>query len=102
MDHSTLCFGVGATFEEAFRMFGAADWDFCGENGTDYLWNIADKKGFLTNLEYVLDATSGVKDPETRLKKCMDLWLRHDSYYSDYTLRVVVHNGVTSMAALLE
>lgn len=85
--------------EAALIELGSIDADFSGGNGDDYLWDIAKKRGFETNAEYL--AHYVVNHPKTAPKKgvvdyCSRFtkeWAKRDSYYNTLDIDVVKLNG---------
>lgn len=63
------------------------DEDFNGNNGDEYLWEVA--KGFESNQDYVLD-TLDKSDltGEQLVYMYFDMWLGNDGYYGDYDVIV--------------
>ena len=80
---------------------GNVDADFNGENGDEYLWPIAAKKGFESNAAYLADyvvfhsnANSkkyGVKSYTDRFVK---EWLKRESFYTSIEIDIVKLDGL--------
>lgn len=63
------------------------DEDFNGNNGEEYLWEMA--QGFESNQDYVLDTLEKSDlTGENLIYKYFDMWLGNDGYYSDYDVIV--------------
>ena len=80
----------------ALVFLGHHDADFCGDNGYEYRWDIAEE--FETNSEYALSVAQ--KEPTIigMITKFVDIWMGHDSYYYDYEVSISEMNGIVAIA----
>jgi hypothetical protein len=63
------------------------DCDFNGENGIEYAWEETVKKGFESNLEYLLDKVKDIKDDTECINEFFNTWMENDrNYYHDYNV----------------
>ena len=63
------------------------DEDFNGNNGKEYLWEVAQE--YESNQDYVLDMLEKSDlTGENLIYKYFDMWLGNDGYYSDYDVIV--------------
>ena len=63
------------------------DEDFNGNNGKEYLWEVAQE--YESNQDYVLDILEKSDlTGENLVYKYFDMWLGNDGYYSDYDVIV--------------
>lgn len=61
------------------------DEDFNGNNGEDYLWEVAKEKGFSSNQDYVIDQIRKSDIHGTNIVKTyLEEWLGNDSYVFMY------------------
>lgn len=72
------------------------DMDFCGDNGYEYRWEVAE--GFETNAEYALSVAQ--KEPTIRemITKFVSIWMDHDSYYENYDLSISEFDGIIAIS----
>lgn len=84
--------GSRSSLREALLALATCDWDFCGENGDEYLWDGLKEDGYESNAEYaaemVLD-TNPINATHQILSDFINLWMKHDTYYRDYDYEVV-------------
>ena len=66
------------------------DCDFNGENGSEYLWDVAE--GFESNAEYCMSVVKGEPTIKAMIEKFVAMWMGNDSYYEEYDLGVIVEN----------
>lgn len=59
------------------------DFDFSGANGEEYLWEIAEKNGYESNLDYVSDNIKSDYFTQV-ISEFLDMWLGNDDYYDSY------------------
>lgn len=64
------------------------DDDFNGNNGEEYLWDIAKEAGFNTNFEYTLFEAGKQPDLAKRIENFVDIWMEKDNYYKEYRLKI--------------
>ena len=87
---------------KALSVFGENDYDFNGENGSDYLWDSA--KGYESNKDYCLDRIKNLPADTTDeecIKRYMDLWVGSDGYYKSPIHEVIYDtNGNAEFIAL--
>ena len=81
---------------DALMLLGHNDADFCGDNGYEYRWEIAEE--FETNSEYALSVAQ--KEPTIigMITKFVDIWMGQDSYYYDYDVDVKELDGIVAIA----
>lgn len=73
------------------------DEDFNGNNGDEYLWEIA--QGYESNQEFVLDTLEKSNlTGEQLIYKYFEMWLGNDGYYEDYD--VIVDNFSDNKAVI--
>lgn len=85
----------------ALRSLGEMDLDFCGANGSEYLWDSVDEDEYESNMEYLLDTIKEMKSDKKLIEKYVANWVGRDSYYSDYILDVIYDdNGKAECIAL--
>ena len=72
------------------------DADFCGDNGYEYRWDIAEE--FETNAEYALSIAEKEPTIIDMITKFVDIWMGHDSYYYDYDVSISEMNGIVAIA----
>lgn len=73
------------------------DEDFNGNNGDEYLWEIA--QGYESNQEFVLDMLEKSDlTGEQLIYKYFEMWLGNDGYYEDYD--VIVDNFSDNKAVI--
>lgn len=70
---------------KALETLSECDWDFCGNNGPEYLWEDAKEAGFETNAEYVFNLASKEDKAEDIIDVYIENWCGNDCYYSEYT-----------------
>lgn len=68
----------------ALRNIASFDMDFNGENGEDFTWEEALEKGFVSNLEYVIDYVKDIKNDEECVNTFFKEWMDNDGYYAEY------------------
>lgn len=99
----------------ALARLGEEDWDFNGNNGLEYLWeSIWEDNGFKdmkdwenneeptlkyeSNLDYVCDTIKDIKDDVECIETFLDVWLGHDSYYTNYEYNLLTDTyGITAI-----
>ena len=59
------------------------DYDFSGENGKEYLWEVAENNGYETNLEYVADNIKSTYFTQV-ISEFLSMWLDNDDFYDTY------------------
>lgn len=69
---------------DALCEIGYKDSDFSGVNGKEYLWTEAAKKGYESNLTYVLDAIKDIESDIDLIRTFFQQWMGSDSYYIQY------------------
>ena len=74
--------------EDALLKLSEFDADFSGDNGDEYLWDIAREKGFETNAEYLISTLKDVESPERKAEEFFKGWIEDDGYYQDYQYAV--------------
>ena len=74
--------------------------DFNGENGEDYTWEEALEKGFVSNLEYVIDKVKSIENDEECVNTFFNEWMENDSYYAEYKVHCLTdfQNRVTAIS----
>ena len=85
---------------DALIQLGDIDADFNGENGDDYLWPVAQKKGFESNAKYLADYVvfhSNANSRQYGMKAYTDRfvkeWLKRETYYASIQIDVVKLDG---------
>lgn len=73
----------------ALASLGEMDLDFCGENGSDYLWENIDQEKYESNMEYLLDILKDVESDKELIEQFISKWIDGDNYYQDHILDVV-------------
>lgn len=84
---------VKNTKEDVAKMLmdlSVLDWDFNGENGSEYLWDCAWE--YENNAEYTLSVAEEEETPEQMIKTFIDMWMSHDAYYLDYKVGIVIQD----------
>ncbi len=83
----------------ALQSLGECDCDFCGENGEDYLWDIAKDK-YDSNSDYLRDKVADIEDDEECINAFIDGWMGNDRYYIDYSVNTIKNamNEVTAIS----
>ena len=66
------------------------DWDFNGENGSEYLWDCAWE--YDSNAEYTLSVAEQEETPEEMIKTFIKIWMENDPYYHDYKIGIVIQD----------
>ena len=84
---------------EALSTFGIEDNDFNGENGAEYLWEVAE--GFESNREYLLDTIAKIDDISKMIYTYFDEWLGYDGYYDSYEYNIVRNEAEEIVAIAL-
>ena len=70
----------------ALNEIASIDYDFSGENGSEYLWEEA--KGYESNMDYVAKTVDGYTS-QAIVYKYLSMWLGRDSYYTSYDYQVL-------------
>ena len=64
------------------------DDDFNGNNGEDYLWDIAKDDGFKTNIDYCINKVMKQYEIDNDIVKAIEdffkLWFESDSFFDEY------------------
>ena len=64
------------------------DDDFNGNNGEDYLWEIAKDDGFKTNIDYCINKVMKQYEIDGDIEKAIgdffEFWFKSDSYFDEY------------------
>ena len=62
--------------------------DFNGNNGEDYLWEIAKDDGFKTNIDYCINKVMKQYEIDNDIVKAIedffDIWFKSDGFYDEY------------------
>ena len=81
------------------------DADFTGDNGEEYLWEVAKAEGYECNMDYLIDKV--IKDCEEKgitnvakiVERYAEAWERSDHYYDSISMQVVqVTEGYTDLS----
>ena len=99
----------------ALKLLAENDADFDGSNGLEYLWcGIWEDNGFKdmkdwenkgeptlkyeSNVDYVCDIIKDIEDDVECIETFLDVWLGHDSYYTDYKYDLITDTyGITAI-----
>jgi len=81
--------GLDGLFE-ALTKLGDIDDDFNGNNGENYLWDVAKK--FDTNLEYCINEIKNMASQKSMVEKFVVMWLSEDHYYGHYEVLCAVND----------
>ena len=66
------------------------DADFNGENGEEYLWEIAKTAGYETNADYLANTiVKSDHDFESCVRTYVDEWIGKDFYYKGYEMEIL-------------
>ena len=64
------------------------DDDFNGNNGKDYLWDIAKDKGYKSNLDYSINKVMKQYEIDNDIVKAIEdffkLWFKSDGFFDEY------------------
>jgi hypothetical protein len=76
--------------EVEFFLWGLSqrDDDFNGNNGEEYLWDIAKEAGFKTNYEYTLAEAKKEADAIKCIQTFLEIWMESDRCYQEYRLNI--------------
>lgn len=72
---------------KTLKKIAETDWDFTGENGKEYLWEVA--KGYKSNLDYVVDKVKDELNDEDVIDDFFYQWLDDSDYYRFYNYDVL-------------
>ena len=90
---------------DVFKQLSQIDDDFNGNNGPDYLWDVARKGGFRCNMDYIIDRVMNQMKVNTSnhgitaiTDRFVKEWRRADKdyngYYSGMVIEVEKLNGI--------
>ena len=74
---------------KALATLGEMDADFCGDNGTEYLWKNVEETKYASNMEYLLDTLKDKETDKEVIEEYISNWIGCDSYYIEHILHVV-------------
>ena len=96
--------------ESIFSQLATHDEDFNGNNGEEYLWEVAKEKGFENNADYLTDKVlKGITKDEPltcqQVQKLIDEflseWTQHDIYYDGVDFDFIDKNNVLFVAVVV-
>jgi hypothetical protein len=73
---------------DALARLSEMDADFCGENGSEYLWDCVDETKYSSNMDYLLNTLKNLRSDKELIERFVSLWLDKDTYYLEHILEV--------------
>lgn len=84
---------------DALEIISDFDCDFNGDNGIDYLWEVAE--GFESNMDYLLNEVKDIKEDEEVVKRFIEQWMEMDcNYYTEYSYDTITEDGFVTAISL--